>query len=206
MPRINLSDPLVKEFISTHAGEQGYGVLKTLGKGKTDEQISRKLDIRVNDIRAVLNTLHYMGIIRYTKIRDRPNWYTYTWFLREDRVIELLKEKYSEELAKLAEKMKFEDTYTFFRCGKKCDKLPFELAFEYDFRCPECGAALKEYDNSRDKRSIKRKVGQINKLLASFDNPQPVKTSGKKPVVKKKASKKAASTKNKRAASRKKKS
>ncbi len=170
MPKLNLNDPLVKEFISTHAGEQGYLVLKAIGKGKTDEQISRKLKIRVNDVRSILNTLHYMGVITYTKVRDRPNWYTYTWFLREERIIELLRERYEEELKKLEEKLAFENTYTFFRCGNKCEKLPFELAFEYDFKCPECGSPLKEYDNTPDKRKIRRKMNMISNLLSSIQD------------------------------------
>ena len=170
MPKLDLNDPLVKEFVSTHAGEKGYLVLKAIGKGKTDEQISRKLKIRVNDVRSILNTLHYMGIITYTKVRDRPNWYTYTWYLREERIIELLKERYEEELKKLEEKLSFENTYTFFRCDNKCEKLPFELAFEYDFKCPECGSALKEYDNTRDKARIKRKIRMIQHLLSSVQD------------------------------------
>ncbi len=168
MPKVNLKDPLVKEFISTHAGEDGYAVLTSLGKGKTDEQISKKLKMRVNDVRALLNTLHYLGVIKYTKVRDRPNWYTYTWFLREERIVELLKERYQEELKELEDKLSFENTYTFFRCENKCEKLPFELAFEYDFRCPECGSSLKEYDNTPDKRKIKRKINMISNLLSDI--------------------------------------
>lgn len=164
--KLSLTDPLVKDFIVTQAGENAFKIAKSLGRGKTDEQISKKTKLKVNDIRAELNKLHYMGIIFYSKIKaKKSNWYTYTWFIKKDRISELLKERYSEELEKLDGKLGFEQNYTFFKCSNGCDKLPFEIAFEYDFKCPECGGGMDSINSNSEKRKIQIKIKRIKKLF-----------------------------------------
>lgn len=165
---IKLTDPLVKDFIVTNAGEDAYRIMKTLSKGKTDEQISRATKLGVNDIRAHLNRLHYMGIIIYSKIKAKTsNWYTYTWFIQKDRVAELLKDRYAEELQELEKKVEFEQNYTFFKCANGCEKLPFEIAFEYDFKCPECGNSMDSTNSVKEKANIEKRIKQIQRFLNS---------------------------------------
>lgn len=164
--KVSLTNPLVKNFIVTQAGEKAYKIVKSLGKGKTDEEISKKTKLKVNDIRAELNKLHYMGIIFYSKVKaKKSNWYTYTWFIKKDRISELLKERYSEELEKLNNKLSFEQNYTFFKCANGCEKLPFEIAFEYDFKCPECSSPMDSVSSNSETKKIKRRINQIKKLL-----------------------------------------
>ena len=63
--KVRLTSPLIKEFVTTSAGEGAYRVMRTLSNGKTDEQIAKKTKLKVNEIRAALNKLHYLGIINY---------------------------------------------------------------------------------------------------------------------------------------------
>ena len=163
---VKLNDPLVKEFVLKTTGENAYKIMLALDKGKTDEQISRRTKLKVNDIRAELNKLHYMGIIHYTKEKAKDsNWYTYTWFVKKERVKELLGERYKEELRVLEDKLGFEQTYTFFKCDNGCEKLPFELAFEYDFKCPECGERMESIETEKEKNKIEKKIKLIKKFL-----------------------------------------
>lgn len=163
---VKLTDPLVKDFIVTNASKDAYKVMRCLIKGKTDEQISQKTNLGVNEIRAHLNQLHYMGIIIYSKVKAKnSNWYTYTWFVQKERIGELLKGRFSDELEDLNKKLEFEQNYTFFKCKNGCDKLPFEIAFEYDFKCPECGNAMESTGTLKEKRDIKRRIKQIKDFL-----------------------------------------
>ena len=164
---IDLKDKLVEEFVESNFGKKGYLILLALEKkGRTDEWISKKVNLKVNEIRAFLNQLHYAGIIYYTKEKAKDsNWYTYTWFVKKERIGELLEERYVEELEELKKKLDFESTYTFFKCSKGCTKLPFELAFEYDFKCPECGAVMKSFSNEKEKKRLKEKINEIEKFL-----------------------------------------
>ena len=163
---VNLNDPLVKEFISNSAGEGAYRIVKSLDRGKTDEQIARSTKLQVNDIRAALNRLHYLGIILYTKVKSKSsNWYTYTWFVKKERIDELLKDRYKDELDKLQQRLAFEQTYTFFKCGNGCDKLAFEVAFEYNFKCPECGNAMESMDANTHRRETDKRIKQLKKII-----------------------------------------
>ena len=164
---IKLKDPLVKEFIESSVNENAYMVLASLErKGKTDEKISKKTKLKVNEIRSYLNQLHYLGIIYYTKEKAKDsNWYTYTWFVKKERIEELLKERYEEQLEKLKNSFSFEQNYVFFKCNNGCEKLPFELAFEYDFKCPDCGKKMKSVNNEKEKKIISKKIKQIEQFL-----------------------------------------
>ncbi|MFH0987056.1 MAG: hypothetical protein V1911_03345, partial [Candidatus Micrarchaeota archaeon] len=159
MPDVSFDDPLVKDFIIKQAGEDSHKIIKCLENGRTDEQISKKVGMNVNEIRAALNKLHYLGVIVYSKEKAKEsNWYTYTWFARKDRIFELLNDRFGDELRELEGKLSFEKTYTFFKCTNGCNKLPFELAFEYDFKCPECGKVMDVVNNEIEAAKIKEKV------------------------------------------------
>ena len=123
--------------------------------------------MQVNDIRAALNKLHNLGIITYSKEKAKnSNWYTYTWFLEKSRIGELIRGWYEAELDKLNEKLSFEQNYIFFKCVNGCEKLPFELAYEYDFKCPECGREMEQQDNAAEKVTIEKKIADIKKFLS----------------------------------------
>jgi len=167
--KIRIDNPLVADFITTNAGDAAFALVKTLDnvdKGLTDEQITKKTKTDVNEVRAILNKLHYLGIITYSKEKAKEsNWYNYTWFLKKDRIRELLTERYREELEKLQKKLKYEQSYTFFKCANGCDKLPFELACEYDFKCPECGNAMEAVEDNVEKGNIEKRILEIRKFL-----------------------------------------
>jgi transcription initiation factor TFIIE subunit alpha len=165
--KVRLTSPLVKEFVNNHSGEHGYKIMRCLSTGKTDEQISKKTKLEVNKIRAVLNKLHYLGVITYSKVKaKKSNWYTYTWFLQRSRIDELLEDKYSDELEQIGQKLDMHDNYVFFNCGNGCNALPFELSFEYNFKCPECGSIMKEKSNGKEKTQLKRRAREIKTLIA----------------------------------------
>ena len=107
-------------------------------------------------------------LIIYTKEKATDsNWYTYTWFLKPERITELMREKLEEEHTKINEKMAMEQSYVFFKCANGCDKLPFELAFEYDFKCPECGNAMRQRDSKRELAVMEKRATQIQQFLNS---------------------------------------
>jgi len=135
-------------------------------EGRTDEEIKKEVDIDdVNKIRSVLNRLHYLGIIGYDREKaEKSNWYTYTWFLREERLKELLKETYEEKLEELRKKLEMAQNYVFFKCENGCEEHPFEIAFEYDFECPDCGEQMDKADENNEEE-IKEEIEEIKDLL-----------------------------------------
>ncbi|MBI4214549.1 hypothetical protein HY546_01005 [archaeon] len=164
--KLTLSSPLVREFVQKSAGDNALRIIRCLDKGLTDDQIAKRTRLEVNEIRAVLNRLHYLGVIIYSKEKSsKSNWYTYTWFLNDARIKELLHGQLREEHEKLREKLSMEEAYVFFKCLNGCEKIPFELAFEYDFKCPGCGNSMAQQNNSHERKSIERRIGELEKVL-----------------------------------------
>ena len=167
--KLRIDNPLVSDFVTTNAGDAAFAVVKTLDgkdKGLTDEQIVKKTKTDVNEVRAILNKLHYLGVIAYSKEKAKDsNWYTYTWFLKRDRINELMTERAKDELEKLQKKLSYEQSYTFFKCSNGCDKLPFELACEYNFKCPECGNAMESVNNGDERKKIEGRIASIKKFI-----------------------------------------
>lgn len=160
-----MDNDLVKEFLQSKAGPNAYSIAKVLDEGKTDKEISEKMDLDVNKVRTILNRLHYLGVVRYDKEKaKRSNWYTYTWFLREDRVNELLEKTYGEELEELEKDLELKETHIFFRCEEGCEELPFELAYEYNFKCPKCGEEMNRAEEGKTSE-IKKRIKEIKELL-----------------------------------------
>lgn len=162
---IDIDSSLVKEFLKNKAGPEAYDVAKALGEGVTDQEIKKETGLDINKIRSVLNRLHYLGIIEYDKEQaEKSSWYTYTWFLREDRIKELLEERYRDELQDLKKDLEMKESHVFFECEKGCDTHPFEVAYEYDFECPECGGKM-DKSQKDGVEEIKERINEIEDLL-----------------------------------------
>lgn len=125
-----------------------------LEKGEaTDEEISETLDMPVGDVRRILYKLNDKSIVLSRMERD-PNtgWITYYWYVpveQLDGILFNLKKSIKERLER---RLEFESKNVFYWCGhteKHCNKLPFGEAVDHLFRCPNCGASLKPYDNSQ---------------------------------------------------------
>lgn len=164
---LRFDNPLVAELLEKQAGDGSFKVVRILKQPMTDEQISRRLKQDVNETRATLNKLHYLGVINYNKKKaEDSNWYTYTWFLKRDRITELFANRYKDELEELEKKLSFEKTYQFFKCsGNSCARLPFELACEYDFKCPECGNPMDAVSNGGERRKLGQRIKQLKSIL-----------------------------------------
>ncbi len=167
--------PLVQEFLEGTGGEAAIGVAafcEKKGKRVTDEEIAKKMKVKVTEIRTVLNRLHYKGIACYKKTKNKRNgWYNYTWEIKKKRIVELILEEQKENIKKLEEKQNFGKNYCFFSCKNTCNVTPFEIAAEYQFKCPECGETMNSFDYSKKLESInkqidtmKKEVGQLEKI------------------------------------------
>ncbi len=171
-----LSFQIAQDFLKTSAGEYGFDVVKVCqkkGKHITDEEIGKSLKIKITEIRAVLNRLHYRGIACYNKTRNqKTGWYSYTWDIKTGRIAELVLEQYAEEIQKLEKKKQWEKNYALFTCQNKCSHIPFEVAVEYQFKCPECGNNMEAIDGEKNKREITKKIKTLTEEVREIDKIQ----------------------------------
>lgn len=154
---------IAQEFLSSIGGKYAVDVIATCEKKKrpvTDEDIGKHVPLKITEIRTILNKLHYMGIATYAKDRNsKTGWYSYTWEIKPKRIVELILEQQIGEIEKMEKKMDYEKNYAFFSCKGSCHNFPFEIAAEYQFKCPECGATMDSVDNRKRLRDLKNRVG-----------------------------------------------
>jgi len=165
---VSLTNRQVNKLLEEVVGHDGVLVLKAcdLKKGITDEGIKRKTGLSLPKIRSQLNQLHYRGLIRYNREKNQDtNWYTYTWFANNDKIHEVISSEWANYLEKLEKQLDYESNYIFYVCKKGCGKLPFELASEYDFKCPDCGGELKNIDNKKKIREVLTEIKEVKLLM-----------------------------------------
>ena len=160
---INLDS--AKEFVRKVAGEDAIRVVRIYerkGKSVTDEELAKKMRLKVTEVRTILNRLHYRGIACYQKTKNsKTGWYSYTWSVKTERIAELLLEELTEKMEKLESKQTMQANYGLFSCKTQCDMLPFEVAAEYNFKCPECGKPMGAINTDKERKETEKRIGEI---------------------------------------------
>ncbi len=168
-----LSFPLTAEFIKTVGGNEAIDLVKICLKknGKClDEDIEKEMKhLKITEIRSILNRLHYRGIACYNKTKNKNSgWYTYTWEIKKRRIIELILEQQSERLQKLEEKARFGESHEFFVCKKGCEETAFEIAAQYEFRCPECGDMMAPMNSVEKAKLVQEQITSLKEELGAL--------------------------------------
>jgi transcription initiation factor TFIIE subunit alpha len=141
-------------------------VIKSLGE-TTDDEISRKTEIRLNDVRKTLYKLSDHSIISFTRSRDpESGWFIFKWKLQPDQVEGYLQNMKRRILEKLETRFKYEEGHEFYYCfNPSCKRVTFEDAMELMFRCPMCGQPLKHFDKQRTIEALNKKIEELKKEL-----------------------------------------
>lgn len=154
---------IVQDFLKSTGGEFALELVKICidkKKSVTDEEIGKKLsNLKVTEIRAILNRLHYRGIACYQKTKNnKTGWYSYTWEIKPARIAELIIENQAEHISKLEKDIEFQGSHEFYSAGKDLPEYPFEIAAEYDFKCPQSGKPLEMVDNKKRVKELNQKI------------------------------------------------
>jgi transcription initiation factor TFIIE subunit alpha len=159
----------VKNLLQGIGGEYAPKLVETCikkNKGISDEELGKVLKIKITEIRAILNQLHYRGIANYQKNKNKKTgWYNYLWEIRAERIAELIIEKQEETIKKIEAQIEYQDNYTLFVCKKNCKSIPFEVAAEYYFNCPNCGEPMKTMNTKTETNKLKKELEEKKKEL-----------------------------------------
>ena len=165
--------PITEEFLKTVGGDYAIDLVKIWDKKKgniTDEELAKKLNVKITEIRTALNRLHYRGIACYQKSRNnKTGWYSYTWNIKSQRIAELVMERQAEEIQKITKRMELEKNYIYFHCKSGCTTVPFEIATEYQFKCPECGKNLEEENTGKKLKVLNQRIESIKTELQTME-------------------------------------
>ena len=194
---MNELNPLLRSLLYIIGGdiaiEIGIELLNSEDEDITDEDItenikerveseSRDVDfepddaeiLKLNTVRKTLYKLYSEKLAQFRRIRDKSTgWFIYYWWHEFDLIEEILLEKKKLVEEKLRERLEFEQNNYFFVCDDCINtntKYNFEDAFEMNFRCPDCGGALKAQENDDLIQFLKEKIARLEKFDLTTDS------------------------------------
>lgn len=170
--KINISErqrQTLIEVVDDIAGEevkQVTLVLLNADKETTDEEISEKLDMRLNQVRKSLYKLYDLQLATFRRIRDKSTgWFVYFWTLHPERIDLFVEKKQQEVMSKLKERLNYEESNMFFTCNNpECPRVTFQEAMDNNFECEHCGGRLEAFDNEQLKQVLKDKISEMKDI------------------------------------------
>ena len=159
------------DFVMDSIGEKGLAVLHSMGDGATDEIIEQQTQLKVAEIRSILNHLHSYGFVEYTREKNLQNgWFTYTWKLNRDRAMQNFLMMKRRECEKLRSTLSGGEGATIYGCRKGCTRAEFERALENKFKCLTCKNDMRTVDNKKELKHVEQKISALEKLLSAHPN------------------------------------
>jgi transcription factor E len=135
-----LSDAYARHLVIEAGGEHALEIVRGFSNNSSDEDISKKLKIKISDVRATLNKLHSLGIVDYTRHKDsETGWFSYFWCLNVHRMKSWVNSRIEDE----RRNFDFSKGEYYFcpNCGGASIH-EFVSAADFGFKCPVCSSAL----------------------------------------------------------------
>ena len=198
---MKIPSKLIEEVASRVAGEDVIPIVRTLmGRRDVSEfKLATETKTEINLVRNMLYRLYNANLVTSIKKKDKKKgWYIYYWTLNLPRFSYLAKDLMKTKLAKLKERLEREKSSHFYMCGRKCIRLNFEQATDFEFKCPECGDLLYQDDNRIKIIELEKEIKKLDKDIKKKLPPMPVmKEKEEKPAKKAKRGKKTKKKKTK---------
>lgn len=157
------------EVVDDIAGEevkQVTLVLLNADEETTDEEISEKLDMRLNQVRKSLYKLYDLQLATFRRIRDKSTgWFVYFWTLHPERIDLFVEKKQKEVLDKLQVRLDYERSNMFFSCNNpECPRITFQEAMDLNFTCEHCEGRLEAFDNEQIITVLQEKIKDLREI------------------------------------------
>jgi len=160
------SHDIIDTVVAQVAGQDVVRLVKALRirKNVSEFKLAELLKEEVNLTRNMLYRLYNANLVSFTRKKDKKKgWYIYYWTFNTGRVKELLLAMQERQLEKLEERVHREKSSHFFICPKKCIRLDFEQATDFQYKCPECGALLDQEDNANKILQLEKEIQILRK-------------------------------------------
>lgn len=142
-----LSDSHVRQDLIEIGGENALAIVRNFYGNHSDEELAKKLKIKISDVRATLNKLHNEGLVNYIREKDsETGWYSYSWSLNHERM-ERWATSHTAKLSVLGGESGGE--YYFCPACGASSITNFESAATIEFRCERCNRLLEFIDEKK---------------------------------------------------------
>ncbi len=143
------ADEHFSAYVNSKIGENTVSVMKELSIPKTDDAVAENLQLRINDVRRILNLLNTDGVARYVVNKNSKGWLSFKWYIDEAKLNKLMS-RLKESTAVVSEALP-ENVGDFFIC-EKCEAtgrfFTLDEVFQSSFKC-EKGHILKRIDRQQ---------------------------------------------------------
>lgn len=144
-----LSNARTRQILIDCGGEHALDIMKAFTKELSDDDLAKKLKIKISDVRATLNRLHNLGVVQYNRYKDaETGWFSYFWSLNMEKTRNWVDDQLSRESA--PSDISSSEYYFCPKCGSE-SVYEFASASDYSFRCPLCNRSLEFVDESAAK-------------------------------------------------------
>lgn len=155
---------LMRDIITESLSEEHVNIIEKLKKPQYDEDIADKLKIKATIVRTLLNELHEKSLVEYERSKNKKTgWYTYLWKRREDRVDDYLRNFLTNKLQTLNDALDLERQVMIFSCA--CTQVPFEIAMDSKFVCPNCDEKFTKSNSADNIDSIVNEIAEVSSVL-----------------------------------------
>lgn len=161
---MKITQKIVEDVVSEVAGADTIDVISALKNKKNVSEFKIAEDIKkeINETRNMLYRLYHSNLVSFIRRKDKKKgWYIYYWTFDIKRVKYLVFEIKKKKIINLKERLERETNTTFFVCPEKCIRLSFDQAFDFEYKCPECGNILQQENNVDKIRSIEKEMKQL---------------------------------------------
>ncbi len=140
-----LGDSVVRQNLIDMGGENSLAIVRNFYGNHSDEDIAKKLKIKISDVRATLNKLHNEGLVNYIREKDsETGWYSYSWSLNHDRM-----ERWAgNQTTRFGGQTGDGEYYYCPSCGESTIT-NFEAAASSNFKCGGCERLLEFIDEKK---------------------------------------------------------
>lgn len=174
----------IEDLIRNIIGEDVIPLVKILynRENVSEFKLAEMLNITVNQVRNMLYRLYEQNLVFFIRKKDKKKgWYIYYWSPNLKGTENAILKTKIKQLDDLKVRLTREQESQFYVCPNSCIRFPIETAMEYEFKCQECGALMKELENKKTIDNIKNMVINLEAEIESLKNPIPKKVKGHKP-------------------------
>ena len=163
-----LENEAMSAYLHRLIGDEGMALLAVFPEGKeySDEELADMTEINLNAVRHTLYTLYERRLAEYRRIKNNETgWLTYLWHLLPHNINIAIEDELEVVLEKLKKREQYEASNDFYMCKECGYTLTFNLAFDIEFKCPDCSASMSHYDNSLLLQALSRRVEEMSEIL-----------------------------------------
>lgn len=163
---MKVSSKIVEDVVTQVAGQEILPLVKYLKdkKNVSEFKLADSMKKEVNIIRNMLYKLYDSNLVTFVRKKDKKKgWYIYYWTFEPKKIKHLIRMLNQKRLAKLKDRLERETQGIFYECPNKCIRLDFDQAFNFNFKCPECGQLINQESNEAKIKDIRKEILWLEK-------------------------------------------